>query len=201
MRNIRFLPLVALLAALAPAARAETRIAIVEFQHAWEESEEGKAALAVLSKEKDEKQKQLDARQAEFTALRADYEKQQAVLSDQVKQQKEAELEKRASEMQQMFFQMQQELGKRQAEIMGGAKDRLSAVVKEIADREGIQVVIDKAAVVYAGESLDLTNEVIRRYNVRFPAKAGAAGAAKPAAATDPKVKPPAKPPAKPNGK
>jgi outer membrane protein len=185
MRKISSPVVVALLLALAPAARAETRIAVVDFQRAGNECDEGKAATAQLQKEKDDKLKTFKAKQADFDTMRADFDKQQSVLSDAVKQQKTADLQKKGEELQQTLMQLQQELAVREEEVTRGVADRLSAVVKEVADKEGIQVVLNKAVVVYSPESLDLTNEVIRKYNARFPAKAPPA-----AAAADPKVDP-----------
>ncbi len=197
MRTILSSFLVGLFLALAPAARADTRIGVVDFQRAGTECEEGKAAMAALQKQRDDKLKPFKAKQAEFESLRSDFEKQASVLSDTVKQQKQADLQKRGEELQQMLMQAQQDLAAQEDEVTKGVADRLNAVVREIAEKEGIQVVINKGAVVYAPESLDLTNEVIRKYNVRFPARAG--GAAPAGAAADPKAKPPKAP--KPGGK
>ncbi len=201
MRNLLSPSLVVLLLALAPAARAETRIAVVDFQRAGTECDEGRAAMAALQKQREDKLKPFKAKQAEFETLRADFEKQASVLSDAVKQQKQADLQKRGEELQQMLMQAQQDLAAQEEEATKGVSDKLNAVIRDVAEKEGIQVVINKAAVVFAPESLDLTNEVIRKYNARFPSKA-AAGAATPAAAADPKAKPPAKDkPAKSGGK
>lgn len=198
MRTILSSFLVALFLALAPAARAETRIGVIDFQRAGTECDEGKAAMAALQKQRDEKLKPFKAKQTEFETLRADYEKQASVLSDTVKQQKQADLQKRGEELQQMLVQAQQDLASQEDEVTKGVSDRLNGVVREIAEKEGIQMVINKAAVVYAPDALDLTNEVIRKYNTRYPARAGAPPPAG-AAAADPKVKPPKAP--KPGGK
>jgi len=185
MRTLTRLTLIALAVGLAPAARAETKIGIVDYQRAGMECDEGKAITAALKKEMEEKQKQLDAKQTEFQTLRADFDKQQALLNDQAKQAKVAELDKRAGELQQMYVQLQQELAAREQEASRGMSDRLNATVKEIADSEGIQVVVNKAAVVYSPPSLDITNEVIRKYNAKYPKKADA-DQAKPASAATP---------------
>ena len=185
MRTLTRLTLIALAVGLAPAARAETKIGIVDYQRAGMECDEGKAITAALKKEMEEKQKQLDAKQTEFQTLRADFDKQQALLNDQTKQAKVVELDKRAGELQQMYVQLQQELAAREQEASRGMSDRLNATVKEIADSEGIQVVVNKAAVVYSPPSLDITNEVIRKYNAKYPKKADA-DQAKPASAATP---------------
>jgi outer membrane protein len=188
-----------LLLALAPLARAETRIGVVDTQKAVMGSDEGKAVSASLKKEQDEKQKQLDAKQQEFAKLRDDFEKQAAVLSDQAKKDKATELDKRAGELQQMYFQLQQELAQKEQEATKGIGDRMMAIVREIADANGIQLVVTKGAAIYTADSLDLTNEVIRKYNAKFPYKGGAAagtGGTKPPGGAKPPGAGGTKPPA-----
>lgn len=198
MRTFAPIALIALALALAPAARAaETRVGFVDLRRAVSEIDEGKAAMASLKKDFEEKQKQLDAKQTELESLRVEFEKQQAVLSEQVKQAKAAELDKRMGELRQLYMQLQQDLSAREQEGMKGLLDRMGGLVREIAEAEGFQMVLEKsdAGVVWAQPALDVTNELVRKYNARYP-KGGAAAAAPKA---DPKAdpKPAPKPPAK----
>ncbi len=169
--------------ALAPAAwAAETRIAVIDFQRAGTDCDEGKAIIAALKKEMEEKQKQLDAKQKAFADMRADYEKQASLMNDQAKQAKVGELEKTAQDLQQTYLQLQREFAEREQEASKGVAQRLRQLVKEVAESGNIQLVVDKPAVVFADSTLDITNEVIRKYNLKFPAKGGV----KPAAGTKP---------------
>ena len=198
MRTFAPVALIALALALAPAARAaETKIGFVDLRRAVSEIEEGKAAMAALKKDFEEKQKQLDAKQTELEGLRAEFEKQQAVLSEQVKQAKAVELDKRMGELRQLYMQLQQDLSAREQEGMKGLLDRMGGLVKEIADAEGFQMVLEKsdAGVVWAQPALDVTNELVRKYNSRYPKGAGAAAPAAPKADPKPAPKPPAKKP------
>jgi outer membrane protein len=198
MRTFAPVALIALALALAPAARAaETKIGFVDLRRAVSEIEEGKAAMAALKKDFEEKQKQLDAKQTELEGLRAEFEKQQAVLSEQVKQAKAAELDKRMGELRQLYMQLQQDLSAREQEGMKGLLDRMGGLVKEIADAEGFQMVLEKsdAGVVWAQPALDVTNELVRKYNSRYPKGGGAAAPAAPKADPKPAPKPPAKKP------
>ncbi len=166
------LPKVLLVAlALAPAlARAEQKLGYVDLQRALNEVEEGKAAKASLKKDFDEKQKQLDAKKADFDRLQADLEKQAVVMSDAAKKEKGAELDKRARELQGLFVQLQKDLSDRERDATKGIFDRMAGIVREIAEAEGFTVVLEKGSgIVYAPVSLDLTNELIRKYNSRFP--------------------------------
>jgi len=194
MRNLLTPALIALVLGLAPAARAETKIAFVDIQRAETENEEGKAITVTLKKELDDKQKQLDNRQGEVQALRADFEKQQAVITDAMKASKKEEIDKRLGELQQMYVQLQQDMANREHELFKGIDDRLRQVIKEVAEGESMQLVLAQPVVIWATPSLDITNEVIRRYNAKFPYKPG--DAAKPVA--KPADAAPAKPDAKP---
>ncbi len=190
MRAILSTSLIALALAGAPAARAaDARIGVVDYRRAVHEVDEGKAIDSNLRKELEDKQKQLDAKQAELETMRSEFEKQQAVLSDQVKQAKAAEIEKRFGEVRQFYVQLQQDLAAREQEASKGITERMNQLVREIAEAEGLQAVLDGGAVVWAAASLDLTNEVIRKYNAKFPFKGDGAK-------LDPKAAP--KPPAKP---
>ena len=160
-----------LVVALAPAlARAEQKIGFVDLQRALNEVDEGKAAKALLKKDFDEKQKQLDGKKAEFDKLQADLEKQAVVMSDAAKKDKATELDRRARELQGLFMQLQKDLSDRERDATKGIYDRMAVIVREIAEAEGFSVVLEKnAGLIYAPTSLDLTNELIRKYNSRHP--------------------------------
>jgi len=181
MRNTA-LTLVAALAlgALPVHARpAEGRIAFVDLQRALNSVEEGKIAKENLKREFDQKQKLLDDKKNEFDRLRQDFEKQAVVMSDDARKQKQAELERKGMELQSFFVQLQKELSEREREATRGIFDKMHALVREIAEQEGVSAVVGAEALVYADPSLDLTNELVRKYNARHKPAAGASGAVK----------------------
>jgi len=162
----------ALSLALLPAtARAEQKIGYVDLQRALNEVDEGKAAKALLKKDFDEKQKQLDVKKNEFEKLQADFEKQAVVMSEQARKDKGQDLDRRARELQALFVNLQKDLSERERETTRGIFDKMSAIVREIAEADGFTIVLEKGSgIVYAPPSLELTNELIRKYNARFPA-------------------------------
>jgi outer membrane protein len=179
---LRFVSLIAVLA-FAPAAWAQSKIGFIDVQRAVREIEEGKAAFAELKKDLEQKQKQFDVKRAELEKLKADFDKQQVVMSEAVKKEKAAALEKRAMELQQLWVSLQKDLSDRERDALRPVEDKLNTIVREVAEADGFSMIIASSPVlVYAAQSLDVTNEVIRKYNARFPAKK-AAGAPKPAAA------------------
>lgn len=162
-----------------PAAAADVKLGFVDLQRALNEVDEGKAAKALLKKDFEEKQKQLDAGKNEFEKARADFDKQQVVMSDQAKRDKASELDRRAMELQATYQKLQQDLMKREQEMTGGIFQKMSEIVREMAEADGITMVLERnAGVVYALPALDLTNELIRKYNARHPSTPAAAAAA-----------------------
>jgi len=165
----------ALVAALAPAAAsAQQKIGFVDLQRALNEVDEGKAAKALLKKDFDEKQKQIDARKTEFEKLQADFEKQATVMSEQARKDKAADLDRRARELQALFMNLQKDLSDRERDATKGIFDRMSQIVGEMAEADGFTMVLERnSGLVYAQPSLDVTNELIRKYNARHPGGGG----------------------------
>ena len=193
MKTLRTTGLLALALALAPvAARAEVKLGFFDLQRAMDEIDDGRAAKTQLKREFEDKQKRLDLRQEEFKKAVADFEKQAVVMSDQAKRDRAGELERKQNELKEYYVQLQKELADRDRELTKGIFDKLNGVIREIAEAEGFTMIFEKnqAGLVYAPVSLDVTNEVIRKYNQRFGGAAKKPDAA-PAKKAD--VKPSAK--------
>jgi outer membrane protein len=174
MRIVRFAApaaALALLLPLAPArAEADTKLGYVDLQRALNEVDEGKAAKAQLKRDFDEKQKRLDKEQEELKRLKSDFDKQAVVMSDQAKKDKQQELDRKFVEVQGLFVQLQKELSEREREVTRGIFDKMGSIIREIAEADGFTMVFEKtdAGLLFAPVSLDLTNELIRKYNGRF---------------------------------
>jgi outer membrane protein len=106
-------------------------------------------------------------------------------MSEQARRDRGQDLERRARELQTLFVQLQKEISDREREATKGIFERMSAIVRDIAEAEGFTVVLEKGAgIVYAPPSLDLTNDLIRKYNARHPASKKAEAASPKAAAS-----------------
>lgn len=183
MRTVTRLAVLTLALALAPAARAEQKLGYVDFQRAIKEVEEGKAAGASLKRDFDEKQKQLNGKSEEVKRLQEEFQKQAALLTPEAKAAKGAEIERKMMETQEFYVKLQQDLSGKEREAMRPLADKMTAIVREIAEAEGFTMVFDRdsAGLIWAPTSLDLTNELIRKYNAKYPAGGAkkAEGAAK----------------------
>ncbi len=151
----------------AGAALAETKIAYVDLQRALLEVEDGKKAKAELEKLKADRQKELDAAQTEVRKLKEAFDAQVQFMKPEVKQQKQMELAQKLQGLQQTFAEKQKELVKKEAELTKKIFARMGAILAKVGEKEGYTMIFEKteSSLLWAPKHLDLTNDLIRRYN------------------------------------
>jgi outer membrane protein len=163
--------LVAVLLAFATPALADAKVGYVDLQRALNEVEEGAKAKAALKKEFDEKQKQLDSKQNELKGLKDEIDQRGTMMKAEVKQEKLNELQKRLMETQQLYVQLQQDLSKREQEATADIFKKMGVIMQTMGQEQGFSMIVEKSAVIYAQPALDVTNELIRRYNDAYGKK------------------------------
>jgi outer membrane protein len=153
------------------------------------ETEEGRKARADLKRVFEAKQKELDEQQTELKKSMEDLEKKRTLLpADKVKQ-IEGDIQGRLQKVQQTYMRHQQDLSTKEQEATGKIFERMQRIIAKISVAENFTMVFDRtqAGLIFAKPHLDLTNEVIRRYNSgegkEAPSAAAKAGIPKPAPA------------------
>jgi outer membrane protein len=168
---------------------ADVKFAYVDMQRALGEIEEGKAAKARLKGKFEGKQKELDGKQEELKRENANLEAmaREGVLKDDKLREKRADLEKKLMEVTQYWQNSQKELSEEERKLTQEIFSKMSVIIRGIAEADGFTFVFDKgeSGMLYAPESLDITNELVRKYNAKYGAGKGG-GAAAPAPAPAP---------------
>jgi outer membrane protein len=149
-----------------PALAEDVKLGYVDLRRALHETEDGRKARASLEKVFSQKQKELDEQQDEVKKAIEDLNKKRTLLPADTVRQKEAELQERVAKVQQTYLRHQQDLAGKEEEATRPIVERLQRIIAKIAAAENFTMIFDKAqGVVYAKPHLELTNEVIRRYN------------------------------------
>lgn len=165
------------------AAKAETKVAVVDVQRAVMQTEDGLRAKATLTKLFDSRQQELNKKQTELQKQKEDIDKQAKVLSKEAYQKRAEDWQKRMMELQQVFLEYNKELEKKQKEMTEPIFEKVLAIVKRLATTESIDLVMDRATVAYVRGDLDLTDRAIQMYNsggaAPAPAPSGAPAAPK----------------------
>lgn len=170
---------VAALAFCLPARAAEAKVGIVNLQEALNSVDEGKNAKAQLKKEFESKQKVISEREEEIRKLQGEFQKQQSVMNEETRNQRQEEIARKAQDLQSTYVTLQKELQDRERDLTRGIFEKMSTIVREIAAADGFSVIVDAQAVMFADPTVDVTNELVRKYNARHK---GTAAAPKPAA-------------------
>ena len=164
----------------------DTKVGYVDMQRALNETEDGRKAKEKLKKDFDQKQKELDEQQNQLKKEIEDLDKKRSLLSPDKVREKEAELRAKLEKVQSTYMRHQQDLSGKEQKETAKIFERMTKIISEIAAAENFSMIVDRSALVFAKPHLDLTNELIRRYN-------GTAGKAGGGAPTTPPAKQPPK--------
>jgi len=182
----------------AAAAPAEMKVGVINVQVAITSTAEGKQAAAEL-------QSQFAPRQSELEGLRRQIEDIQtrlrtgaSTLSDDEK----ARLSREGDAMSRQFQRKQQDsqddFNEAQREVVDRIGRKMIDVLDKYSKEKGYGVIFDTSAqntpVVYAANTIDVTQEIIRLYDQNYPVKAGAKSSAAPPKAAAPKPTQPGQP-------
>jgi outer membrane protein len=150
----------------------QVKIGVVDFQRALNTVKEGAAAKQKLEGMFKEKKAAIDAMEVKLGAMQADYEKQAIILSDQARKQKEMELMQAQQVYQQTYMQSEQEMQAAYGKIMEDLLEKMRKIAEQIAKEQGYNLVLEvtEGGVVYNAGAMDITNELIKRYDAQ-PAK------------------------------
>lgn len=167
----RILVLFALMFSFVPAAFAQSKVATVDFQRAINEVSEGKAAKARLEALYAEKKAALDRLQANISQKQADYEKQKVVLSDTARKAKEEEINNDIMAYQQSLMRYEQEFQQAYMVAMDNLLQKMKTIATQIGAEKGYTLVIEitEGGIVYSSPTIDITDELIKRYNAQHP--------------------------------
>jgi len=150
-----------------PAFAQGPKIGYVDLQRALSEVSEGKAAKKRLKKDFDAKQKTLTTKQEDVKKLKDSLEAGAAMMTDTAKRQKAMELQQEMAELQQLYVEMQRDLAQKEGEATQKIFKKMEGILRAIATEKGYDLILEKSesSVLYAKDSMDLTNELIKRYD------------------------------------
>lgn len=144
---------------------AEQKIGFVDVQRAVMSVEDGKAVKKKLESFAKKKKGELEKAQDDLKAMKEELEKQASLLKDDVKRKKALEFQQKVAEFQETYLKSEKELSSKQAELSKPILEKLERTINAIAKEQNYDVILEKAAVLFAKSNFDLTDEIIGRYN------------------------------------
>jgi outer membrane protein len=161
------------------------KIAFINIQRIASDSGEGKTLSARVQALNQKKVQELNEKNK---ALQADQQKLQSggtVMSDQARAELEKKIERQNVEIQRTTQDAQQEVQELQQELQTEFQRKLLPIVQQVAQEKGLHILFSAAdsGIVWADPGLDVTADVIKRFDAAAPA---ATPAAKPPATKPP---------------
>jgi outer membrane protein len=172
------------------------KIAILNVRQAIVATAEGKQASAELQSQFAPRQNELESLNKQINDLRQQIAANANTWSDEQKARAQAQGQRLAQQLDRKQNEMQEDVNAAQSDVVDRIGRKMMDVLDRYARENGYVAVFDSSAqnspIVYAANTIDVTQEIIRLYDQAYPVKSAAAPAAKPAAA--PKAAAPAKP-------
>lgn len=147
----------------------DLKVAVVDFQRAINETEEGKKAEMSLNAALEEKKKKFEILKNELDGMRQNFEKQRLVLSGKPLEEKKQALQEKLIEVEKTGMGYEQELTQKKAKALQEIVVGLQQVVQEIGAKENYDFIFEKSqgAVLFSSSAEDITDRVIKAYNSR----------------------------------
>ena len=169
------------------------KIAYLDIQRVAAESAEGKVSTARVQALNQKKVAELNDLNKKLLADQQKLQAQGAMLNEAARAELERAIDRQQKELQRRQQDAQEEVQQLQTDLQNTFQGKLYPIIQQVVAEKGIEVLFSQrdSGIVFANPALDLTADVIKRFD--------AAQAAAPATAPTPApTTPPATPPAKP---
>ncbi len=159
------------------------KVAFVDSQSVFDKTKLGQKYQGIVREYYESRKKILDEDAADIQKLQEEYAKQKQgkLLNEKAQREKEDSIGRKISEFQKKRDEFSGEISKKNEELSNDFNQHMVAVLKEIAKKEKISLVLNKTinvlsksevpSVLYADEDLDLTAKVIEEMDKKEPAK------------------------------
>jgi len=150
----------ALLSVAAPAALAESRLGFVNSDRVMREAAPAVRAQQRLEKEFEKRDQELQRLGKELQALQEDLERNGVTMAEADRRNKERSFNDLNRDFQRKQREFREDLNQRRNEELASVLDRANRAVKQIAEAEKYDVILQEA--VYASPRIDITDKVIK---------------------------------------
>ena len=144
------------------------KIGVVEFQRLFENSDAGKVIKEKITAQGKKMEAELKEKGAEIEELKKRLEREALVMSKEMREEKEREFRININDIKTLQKKYELELQGLQKRLMGGLQKETLTIIDEIGKSGGYLLIIDKRGVLYSPSTIDITDEVIKKYNALY---------------------------------
>ena len=168
------------------------KYAFINIQRIAAESAQGKSLSSRVQTLNTQKVNELNEKNKALQTAQQKLDSGGSVLSDAARAQLEKDIDRQQTEIQRFTDDAQKEVQELQNELQAEFQQKLGPVIQQIAQEKKLDILFSAldAGIVWADAGLDLTTEVIRRFDAANPAAAPTAAAPAPRPAAPPAAAP-----------
>lgn len=168
-RQIVRMTLVLAIAAAAMPAAAQTTVALIDVQRVVTESDAGKEAFQKIKEVNDGKVQQAQAMNQELEGLREQFRNQRLTLTEEKLEELRKQIESTTIALDRFQDDAQREIDELRRKELEKLEATIMPVVNQVGQEKGFTLIFDKfrAGLLYADDSVDITDEVIQRFNTQ----------------------------------
>lgn len=143
------------------------KIGYIDLQKALNASSSGKAAVDQLRAIFEEKKISLEREKAAIEQRKDELDKQALLMNEATRREREDDIRRLERDWTRKINDSKEEMGAQEARFLDQIRVELLKVIEDMGREGGYTLILEKSAsaVMYAPESSDLTEEVVKRYD------------------------------------
>lgn len=140
-------------------------IGVIDWQQALMSTSAAKQSVNQLKNQLGNKPQQVESLGQEVQQLQSRLQKNGDSMSESQRNSLIKQLQTKGQQYQQQRGQVEELRQQKEQAFLKQARPRLDRAIQSVAKKHNLDMIIDRSAVIYGNDSLDLTNEVTAAYN------------------------------------
>ncbi|WP_158090163.1 OmpH family outer membrane protein [Kiloniella majae] len=146
------------------------KIAVVDTKRVFQASQAMQQVNQTIVGRKNQFQQEFRQKEQGLLAKHQELVRQKSILAPEVFAQQKADLDKQAAMIRSEAKERNKSLTQLRNSGLNEIKKHLDAIIKQIVDARGLNLIFAKSSLVYTESTLDITDEVIKKLNASLPA-------------------------------
>lgn len=149
------------------------KIGVVDIQKILLTSAAGKIAKAEISKKAREMEGMLNEKKSEIQKLQETLERESLVMSKEKRDEKEREIRIKVNDIKVLKNKFEKDLKILENRVVQKIQKEFETLARELGQEQGYLLIVTNQTVIYAPTSINITDELIQKYDAAFSEKGG----------------------------
>jgi len=148
-------------------AQTQLKVAIINSQKAFDQSAEGKKAVAILQEREEQMKAALKKMDEEIKSLRERLSSQKLTLNAEAQSQLQLEIDQKEAARQKYEQETSRDFDQFKNQLIKRIRDEMLAIIDDLIKERGYELVFDlsSSGLIHYRPDLDITDEIIKRYD------------------------------------